>query len=200
MSCPRGHAPLAQLDRASGYGPEGRGFESLTAYHEKGHLLCRCPFSWTPRPVGPLRPSEFQYSGRLCRPSAKGFAFGENACTPQKRRRPEGRQPCLGTRRRTIEGAILFARRQRFLLVYLSSKSRHEKRIFVISPVRSCTEQGFCSSRQRQEDCDGRNGHRVPKGREYRRYGPNRSPDKVFLVPACLEKCARQRLKTTVFI
>ena len=27
------HAPLAQLDRASGYGPEGRGFESLTAYH-----------------------------------------------------------------------------------------------------------------------------------------------------------------------
>ena len=27
------HAPLAQLDRASGYGPEGRGFESLTACH-----------------------------------------------------------------------------------------------------------------------------------------------------------------------
>ena len=26
------HAPLAQLNRASGYGPEGRGFESLTAY------------------------------------------------------------------------------------------------------------------------------------------------------------------------
>ncbi len=25
------YAPLAQLDRASGYGPEGRGFESLTA-------------------------------------------------------------------------------------------------------------------------------------------------------------------------
>ena len=25
-------APLAQLDRASGYGPEGRGFESLRAY------------------------------------------------------------------------------------------------------------------------------------------------------------------------
>ena len=29
-----GHAPLAQLDRASGYGPEGRGFESLTAYQK----------------------------------------------------------------------------------------------------------------------------------------------------------------------
>ena len=28
-------APLAQLDRASGYGPEGRGFESLTAYQKK---------------------------------------------------------------------------------------------------------------------------------------------------------------------
>ena len=25
------NAPLAQLDRASGYGPEGRGFESLGA-------------------------------------------------------------------------------------------------------------------------------------------------------------------------
>ena len=30
----KGHAPLAQLDRASGYGPEGREFESLTAYHQ----------------------------------------------------------------------------------------------------------------------------------------------------------------------
>ena len=29
------YAPLAQLDRASGYGPEGRGFESLTAYQTK---------------------------------------------------------------------------------------------------------------------------------------------------------------------
>ena len=28
------HATLAQLDRASGYGPEGRGFESLTAYQK----------------------------------------------------------------------------------------------------------------------------------------------------------------------
>ncbi|GEM_PF-2276143 len=27
------NAPLAQLDRASGYGPEGRGFESLGARH-----------------------------------------------------------------------------------------------------------------------------------------------------------------------
>ena len=32
------HAPLAQLDRASGYGPEGRGFESLTAC-QIGNLL-----------------------------------------------------------------------------------------------------------------------------------------------------------------
>ena len=28
-------ALLAQLDRVSGYGPEGQGFESLTARHEK---------------------------------------------------------------------------------------------------------------------------------------------------------------------
>ena len=30
-------APLAQLDRASGYGPEGRGFESLRAYQSHGN-------------------------------------------------------------------------------------------------------------------------------------------------------------------
>ena len=38
-------APLAQLDRASGYGPEGRGFESLTAYQEREarkHLMLKC--------------------------------------------------------------------------------------------------------------------------------------------------------------
>ena len=34
LSVRTGNAPLAQLDRASGYGPEGRGFESLTAYQK----------------------------------------------------------------------------------------------------------------------------------------------------------------------
>ena len=33
------HAPLAQLDRASGYGPEGRGFESLTAYQKAPEII-----------------------------------------------------------------------------------------------------------------------------------------------------------------
>ena len=33
------YAPLAQLDRASGYGPEGRGFESLRAYQSHGNSL-----------------------------------------------------------------------------------------------------------------------------------------------------------------
>ena len=37
-------APLAQLDRASGYGPEGRGFESLTAYHVTAKLALRSRF------------------------------------------------------------------------------------------------------------------------------------------------------------
>ena len=36
--CLRGHAPLAQLDRASGYGPEGQEFESLTARHKKNTI------------------------------------------------------------------------------------------------------------------------------------------------------------------
>ena len=34
------HAPLAQLDRASGYGPEGREFESLRAYQNPRETLC----------------------------------------------------------------------------------------------------------------------------------------------------------------
>ena len=38
------NAPLAQLDRASGYGPEGRGFESLTAYHVTAKLALRSRF------------------------------------------------------------------------------------------------------------------------------------------------------------
>ena len=32
------YAPLAQLDRASGYGPEGREFESLTAYQRRSKV------------------------------------------------------------------------------------------------------------------------------------------------------------------
>ncbi len=47
-----GYAPLAQLDRASGYGPEGRGFESLRAYQNhgnstnfRGFVLAFCTFS-----------------------------------------------------------------------------------------------------------------------------------------------------------
>ena len=31
------YAPLAQLDRVSGYGPEGQGFESLKACQNKSH-------------------------------------------------------------------------------------------------------------------------------------------------------------------
>ena len=37
----RQYAPLAQLDRASGYGPEGRGFESLTAYQAAANDFVR---------------------------------------------------------------------------------------------------------------------------------------------------------------
>ena len=33
------YAPLAQLDRASVYGTEGQGFESLTACHENTNPL-----------------------------------------------------------------------------------------------------------------------------------------------------------------
>src|SRR5579863_1677796 len=36
---PRRSAPLAQLDRASGYEPEGREFESLRAHHPFGEFF-----------------------------------------------------------------------------------------------------------------------------------------------------------------
>ena len=42
LSDERAHALLAQLDRASGYGPEGQGFESLTACQKAGHPF-GCP-------------------------------------------------------------------------------------------------------------------------------------------------------------
>ena len=43
----RKQGPLAQLDRASGYGPEGQGFESLRVRHEKPRLSNdRCGFSF----------------------------------------------------------------------------------------------------------------------------------------------------------
>ena len=35
----RGYAPVAQLDRVTGYEPVGRGFESLPAYHKR-NLFC----------------------------------------------------------------------------------------------------------------------------------------------------------------
>ena len=35
------YAPVAQLDRATGFGPVGRGFESLRAYHFVHKLILR---------------------------------------------------------------------------------------------------------------------------------------------------------------
>src|ERR1700730_15566606 len=45
---PRKFAPLAQLDRASGYEPEGREFESLRAHHSFTLPLFTFSFSWRP--------------------------------------------------------------------------------------------------------------------------------------------------------
>ena len=38
------NAPLAQLDRAFGYGPKGRGFESSNARTKKHLQQCKCFF------------------------------------------------------------------------------------------------------------------------------------------------------------
>ncbi len=47
VNAPRGDVPLAQLDRASGYGPEGRGFESLMV--RQRHRTRSVPFFFPPR-------------------------------------------------------------------------------------------------------------------------------------------------------
>ena len=41
-------APIAQLDRASGYGPEGLGFKSLWVYHFTFRFLKKVPFGAVP--------------------------------------------------------------------------------------------------------------------------------------------------------
>ena len=48
------NAPLAQLDRASGYGPEGQEFESLTACqrpHRKMRSFCILLYISPPQPI-----------------------------------------------------------------------------------------------------------------------------------------------------
>ena len=40
------YAPVAQLDRVTGYEPVGRGFESLPAYHNWTPVLIQCVLKW----------------------------------------------------------------------------------------------------------------------------------------------------------
>ena len=75
------YAPLAQLDRASGYGPEGQGFESLKAC-QKGPSHRDGPFWHIIRekrvfePLTLKRGAFFERSGSSCEASraAAGFA------------------------------------------------------------------------------------------------------------------------------
>src|SRR5450830_1463033 len=48
-------APVAQLDRASGYGPGGSGFESLRACHSQPNFAPRTGCLFTPTPTLPSR-------------------------------------------------------------------------------------------------------------------------------------------------
>ena len=62
------HAPLAQLDRASGYGPEGRGFESLTACHPETVAMQRLRGFALPFLGGERTPMSFRVL-RRCSPA-----------------------------------------------------------------------------------------------------------------------------------
>ena len=53
------HGPLAQLDRASGYGPEGRGFESLKVRHRGRSKRIERPLLLQKLPLNPENLSLF---------------------------------------------------------------------------------------------------------------------------------------------
>ena len=89
VNAPTERVPLAQLDRASGYGPEGRGFESLMV--RQRHRQSRCLFS-SPRdsePVADARlprqnffwrgPRIFRLHVFACRTGAKNSLFRRSA-------------------------------------------------------------------------------------------------------------------------
>ena len=57
---------------------------------KKKDTLLACLSFWVSAAEGRLHPSVFQCSGRQSHPCSKVFASGENTCTPQKRRGPEG--------------------------------------------------------------------------------------------------------------
>ena len=79
------HAPLAQLDRASGYGPEGQGFESLKAC-QKGPSHRDGPF-WhiirEKRVFEPLTLSERQANRRRRIPDNLRPDFAAFSCNTQ---------------------------------------------------------------------------------------------------------------------
>ena len=57
---------------------------------KKKDTLLACLSFWVSAAEGRLHPSVFQCSGRQSHHCSKVFASGENTCTPQKRRGPEG--------------------------------------------------------------------------------------------------------------
>ena len=57
----------------------------------KTSAFSRCLSFWVPPPVGRLHPSVIEMLGRNEFALRQGFGLCPNACTAQKRRRPEGR-------------------------------------------------------------------------------------------------------------
>ncbi|MEY8361633.1 hypothetical protein [Flavonifractor plautii] len=64
-------------------GSEGWGFESLRAYHKNNHTF-RCGYFYGYR-------EDFTCPAEVNSACTKVLAFGQNTCTAQKRRGPEGR-------------------------------------------------------------------------------------------------------------
>ena len=89
----------------------------------------------------------------LCLGGAKGTR-------PRLRTRPgrgSGSPPGCHSLPRPFESPLAAAKKRKARgpnILHLSSKSRHRKSKFKGSPVRSCTEEGFCNPRRRQGDGD----------------------------------------------
>ena len=133
----RKHVALAQLDRASGYGPEGRGFESLMLRQEKpaetcGLFLCPCPrysqpnagrdcAQWRTIAVPSLRSLRIPRQVRECeqslmlRQEKPAETCGFFCCfekIKRKRDKPQSRRDLPRERRRCAAGSRVSLRRK----------------------------------------------------------------------------------------
>ena len=106
-------APLAQLDRVSGYGPEGRGFESLKACQMQRSPTAR----WGTFAFGILIKG---FEGERCQKTCRGHVFPATSPAPQGGRIPQGVKDPL---RSMIAGGAVPGRNCRLLPAWAANET-----------------------------------------------------------------------------